>query len=49
MILDQKTEEGLMQGEFDVTVLSGNRYVGDARPGMLPELEISNGEFCFCE
>ena len=49
VILDQKTEEGLMQGEFDVTVLSGNRYVGDARPGMLPELEISNGEFCFCE
>lgn len=45
----QKTEEGLMQGEFEVTLLSADRYVGDTRPGILPELKISAGEFCFCE
>lgn len=47
--LVQKTDDGLMQGEFSVTVLSGDRYVGDSKPGILPELEITDGEFCFCE
>lgn len=47
--LIQKTDDGLLQGEFTVTVLSGDRYVGDSRPGILPELEITDGEFCFCE
>lgn len=47
--LVQKTDEGLLQGEFSATVLTAERYVGDSKPGILPELEITAGEFCFCE
>lgn len=47
--LAETENEDMMQGEFTVTVPSGDRYVGDFRPGILPELVFTEGEFCFCE
>ena len=45
----EKNEDGLMQGEFSVVVLKADRYVGDNKPGILPELDFTDGEFCFRE
>lgn len=47
--LSQKTEDGLVDGTFKVTVNSAERYVGDARPGIQESLVLENGEFCFHE
>lgn len=47
--LTEKTEEGLVKGEFSVTVPTADRYVGDTKPGMLPELVFTDGQFCFHE
>ncbi len=49
VLLCESTEEGIIQGEFSVTVPSSERYVGDNRPGILEELAFTEGEFCFCE
>ena len=47
MTLKEKTDDGLLQGEFTVTVPTAERYVGDNKPGILPELKFTKGEFCF--
>lgn len=47
--LAETDDENILQGEFSVTVPSADRYVGDFKPGILPELEFTDGEFCFCE
>lgn len=45
----EKSEDGLVQGTFTVTVPTAERYVGDNRPGILEELVFTEGEFCFHE
>ncbi len=47
--LAEAQSEDIMQGEFTVTVPTADRYVGDNKPGILPELELTEGEFCFFE
>jgi len=47
--LAENETEGVLQGEFTVTVPTADRYVGDNKPGILPELELTEGEFCFFE
>lgn len=47
--LSQKTDDGLLEGTFRVTVPTAERYVGDARPGMLEQLTLENGEFSLHE
>ncbi len=47
--LGEKSEDGLLKGEFSVKVLTADRYVGDNKPGILPELDFTDGEFCFRE
>lgn len=47
--LAESQGEGILQGEFTVTVPTADRYVNDNRPGILPELELTEGEFCFFE
>lgn len=47
--LEESEAEGITQGVFTVTVPTADRYVNDNRPGMLPELELTEGEFCFFE
>lgn len=45
----EKSEDGLIQGTFTVTVPTAERYVGDNKPGILEELVFTEGEFCFHE
>lgn len=40
-------EDGLYQGTFKVDVTTADRWLGDAKPGILPVLNLTNGEFCF--
>lgn len=49
VLLKEKSDDGLVQGEFSVKVLTADRYVGDNKPGILPELDFTDGEFCFRE
>ena len=46
--LAETDREDLVQAEFTVTVPAAERYVGDFKPGILPELVFTEGEFCFC-
>lgn len=46
-VLLTKNEDGLMAGTFRVMVHPIERFVGDMRPGMIQDLELSAGEFCF--
>ncbi|MDO4274268.1 MAG: hypothetical protein Q4D16_11400 [Eubacteriales bacterium] len=45
----EKSEDGLVQGTFTVTVPTAERYVGDNKPGILEQLVFTEGEFCFHE
>ena len=47
--MEKIDEDGLWQGTFSVTVNSADRWLGDMKPGIIAELELENGEFCFCE
>lgn len=47
--LQKKAEDGVWQGNFRVTVLTADRWLGDMKPGLIAELPLENGEFCFCE
>lgn len=47
VLLVEATSEDITQGTFEVTVLTADRYVGDNRPGILPQLDLTEGEFCF--
>lgn len=47
--LQKKAEDGVWQGTFRVTVLTADRWLGDMKPGLIAELPLENGEFCFCE
>lgn len=47
VLLAEATSEDITQGTFEVTVLTADRYVGDNKPGILPQLELTEGEFCF--
>lgn len=49
VLLEQKTDEGLYQGTFKVTVHPGDRWVGDMRPGIIEDLVLDNGAFCFAK
>ena len=49
VLLSKEAPEGIMQGEFSVTVPSADRYVGDNKPGILEKLEFTEGEFGFFE
>lgn len=47
--MEKIDEDGIWQGTFSVTVLSADRWLGDMKPGIIAELELENGEFCFCK
>ena len=47
VLLAEATSEEITQGTFEVVVLTADRYVGDTRPGILPQLDLTEGEFCF--
>lgn len=40
-------EDGLYQGTFKVVVTTADRWLGDTKPGIIAELDFTNGEFCF--
>lgn len=45
--LVKKDHEGLWQGTFRVMAHPGDRYLGDSKPGIIEDLLLENGEFCF--
>ena len=47
--LQQGGENGIWQATFRVTVNSADRWLGDMKPGLISELPLENGEFCFCK
>lgn len=47
--LEKMDEDGLWQGTFRVTATTADRWLGDMKPGIIAELKLENGEFCFCE
>ncbi len=47
--LEKMDEDGLWQGTFRVTATAADRWLGDMKPGIIAELKLENGEFCFCE
>lgn len=49
VLLEEKNDDGLMKGTFEVVVTPADRWVGDMRPGMISELKLENGLFWFHE
>lgn len=47
--LAENENEKVTQAGFSAVVPTAERYVGDNKPGILPQLELTEGEFCFCE
>lgn len=47
VLLETMTDEGLMHGTFSATAHPAERYVADVLPGILEDLFIEMGEFCF--
>ena len=47
VLLAEAASEDITQGTFEVVVLTAERYVGDNKPGILPQLDLTEGEFCF--
>ncbi len=46
-VLLEKEEEGLKQGTFHAMIHPADRWVGDLRPGIIEDLPLEEGEFCF--
>lgn len=47
VLLEQPAKEGCIQGTFRIMIHPIERYVGDVRPGMIQDLELTDGSFCF--
>lgn len=49
VMLEKKAEDGIWQGTFRVMAHTADRWLGDMKPGLIADLALENGEFCFCE
>ena len=47
VLLEKPLEPEIIQGTFSAVITTADRWVGDLRPGIIAELPLEDGEFCF--
>lgn len=47
VLLEEPVKPEIIQGKFSAVITPADRWVGDLRPGIIAELALEDGEFCF--